>query len=105
MAGARLCYRLSFFFHKCDTPHSSAATFLAQLDRSRIAAEIVMAAAARQLSPIELAPVIGALEMSPRPALELVPERPDGQQKGLFCLWRFDPAQRRLVAIWEQRSL
>ena len=61
------------------------------------------AAAARQLSPIEFAPVVGAVEISPRPALELVPESP--RPKGLVCRWRFDPAERRLVAHWEQRSL
>jgi hypothetical protein len=64
-----------------------------------------MAAAVRQLSPIKLALVVGAPEISPRPALELVPESPDGCRKGLVCQWRFDPAERRLVAIWEQRSL
>ncbi|MBV8650956.1 MAG: hypothetical protein JO255_05780 [Alphaproteobacteria bacterium] len=64
-----------------------------------------MAAAARQLSSIEFTPVVDAPEISPRPVLELVPERPDGRRKGLVCRWRFDPAERRLVAIWEQRSL
>jgi hypothetical protein len=75
------------------------------LDRSRIAAEVTMAAATRQLSPIEFAPVVGALEMSPLSSLELVPERSDERQKGFFCRWRFDPAQQRLVATWEKRSL
>ncbi len=62
-------------------------------------------AAAQQLSPIGFTPVAGVLAIPPRPVLELVPAGPGGRQKTLACRWRFDPAQRRLVAIWEQRSL
>jgi hypothetical protein len=62
-----------------------------------------MAAAVRQSSPIESFAVGSILEIAPRPTLELVPEAPDGRRKGLACRWRFDPVQRRLVAIWEQQ--
>ena len=63
------------------------------------------AAAARQLSADEFMPVVDAPEVSPRPALELVPAPSETSRKGLACRWQFDPAERRLVATWELRSL
>jgi len=62
------------------------------------------AAAARQLSPIEVMPVVGAPEVPPRPALELVSDSPE-RCRGLTCRWHFDAAQQRLIATWERRSL
>lgn len=62
------------------------------------------AAAARQFSKIEFTPVVGVVEIPFRPALELVPGGSDGRRR-LVCRWRFDPAERRLVAHWEQGSV
>src|SRR5262249_29616304 len=79
----------------------------AQSDRSRIGAEVIMAAAAaRQVSPIDFPGAIGPVEILPRPLLELVPTGAGGGEgtKGLVCRWHFDPVERRLVAHWEQRG-